>query len=171
MTTRFLAGQHLHPPSTGERYLLFAGTQPPPSGTLGDPLDTFTSEDVARRAFRDLRLRMSSPTSWAQLAVVDDRHGLKPMCWFGIDAAPERRAALQRKPPSITTSASQVTTSAPHRPRRVVGLVVATLTLLSDVPVIAIGSTGLIKVWATLTVLACALIIVLVTGVQKDATR
>jgi hypothetical protein len=50
-------------------------------------------------------------------------------------------------------------------------LVVATLTLLSDAPVIAIGATALIKVWATAAVLACALIIVLVTRAQKEARR
>ena len=50
-------------------------------------------------------------------------------------------------------------------------LVVATLTLLSDAPVIAIGATGLIKAWATLAMLACGLLIVLVIRVQKEARR
>jgi hypothetical protein len=49
----------------------------------------------------------------------------------------------------------------------IASLVVATLTLLSDVPSIAIGATGLIKVWATFAVLACALIIGLVSRVQS----
>lgn len=50
-------------------------------------------------------------------------------------------------------------------------LVVATLTLLSDAPLIAIGATGPIKVWATAAVLACALIIVLVIRAPKEARR
>lgn len=238
MTARSITGQDGHP-ATGERYFLFAGTQPPPKGGLGDPLDTFTSEEAARRAFRDVRLRMSSATSWAQLAVVDDRHGLKPMCWFGTGAEPQRdhpapgatstkaRAHCvtpERNLPVIKPSKPGVTTAVRARPRPVAlvcwllgfiivtdvagpllpsskgnivfgivaslltglaalgvalmrrwgftaALVVATLTLLSDAPVIAIGSTALIKVWATAAVLSCALIIVLVTRVQKEARR
>lgn len=53
----------------------------------------------------------------------------------------------------------------------IASLVVATLTLVADAPVIAIGGTWLIKVWATFAVLACALTIVLVTRIQKEARR
>jgi hypothetical protein len=74
----------------GRRYLLFAGTHQPPNGGLGDLVNTFDSEDAARRAFREIRLRTSSTTDWAQLAVVDRVHGVKPLCWFGIGAEPER---------------------------------------------------------------------------------
>jgi hypothetical protein len=239
MTARSIAGQDGQAPATGDRYLLFAGTQHPPNGGLGDLLGTFTSEEVARRAFRDVRLRMSSPTSWAQLAVLDGRHGLTPMCWFGIGAEPERHhpapapsstrtradgAARERNLPMTKTSVTQARTAAPPRAQPVVlacwllaflivtdiagpllpssegnigfgivaslltalaatglwmmrrwgfmaALVVATLTLFSDAPVIAIGSTGLIKVWAAVDVLACALIIVLVIRVRKEARR
>ena len=82
------------PDTTGQesrRYLLFAGTQQPPNGGLGDLMDTFTSEEAARRAFREVRLGTSSTTGWAQLAVVDGHDGIKPLCWFGIGAGPEPR--------------------------------------------------------------------------------
>ena len=166
MNARSITGQHGHPPATGERYLLFAGTQPPPNGGLGDPLDTFTSEEAARQAFRDVRLRMSSPTSWAQLAVVDDRHGLKPMCWFGIGAEPERdRSAPGRSPvkAGAERSVPQGTTPIPPRPQPVM----VACWLLAFV--IAIGSTALLKVWATAAVLSCALIIVLVIRVRRTS--
>ncbi|MDQ3640379.1 MAG: hypothetical protein M3450_02625 [Actinomycetota bacterium] len=78
------------PDPQGLRYLLFAGLQQPPNGGLGDLVDTFTSEEAARLAFRQIRLRTSSTNGWAQLAVVDGEHGLKPLCWFGIGARPER---------------------------------------------------------------------------------
>ena len=71
----------------------------------------------------------------------------------------------------IETAASQAMTATPPRPPRrlIVPLVVAALALLSGVPVIAIGSSGSSTVWATLAVLACALISVLVTRVRRDA--
>jgi hypothetical protein len=82
----------------GRRYLLFAGTHQPPNGGLGDLVDTFDSEDAARRAFREIRLRTSSATDWAQLAVVDRVHGVKPLCWFGIGAEPERYRPARYEP-------------------------------------------------------------------------
>jgi hypothetical protein len=236
MTARSITGQDSRAPATGKRYLLFAGTQQPPNGGLADLVDTFTSEEAARQAFRDVRLRMSSPTSWAQLALVDERHGVKPMCWFGIGAEPERlhpthrppstrradRPTTERDTPMTDTSTRRATISVASRPQPVVpacwllaflivtdiagpllpssegnivfgivasmltglsalslwmmrrwgfvaALVVATLTLLSDAPVIAIGSTALIKMWATAAVLACSLTIVLVTRAQREA--
>jgi hypothetical protein len=134
MTARSITGQNGHAPATAERYLLFAGTQRPTDGGLGELLDTFTSEEEARRAFRDVRLRMSSPTSWAQLAAVHDRHGLKPMCWFGIGAEPERvrpapgrpsvKAGAHRATPAsdlrvVKASESRATTAPPARPHPV----------------------------------------------------
>ena len=71
-------------------YLLFAGSQPAPQGGLRDLVGTFSSEDTARRAFQQLRQSQSSASSWAQLAVVEGRHGLRPLSWFGIGAAPAR---------------------------------------------------------------------------------
>lgn len=79
--------------TTGRCYLLFAASQRAPRGGLGDLVETFSSEETARRAFRDLRLKDSSATSWAQLAVVDGDKGIQPLCWFGIGAAPTRVSA------------------------------------------------------------------------------
>ena len=80
-------GENMTP---GRCYLLFAASQRPPRGGLGDLVETFSSEETARRAFRDLRLKDSSATSWAQLAVVDGDRGIRPLCWFGIGATPTR---------------------------------------------------------------------------------
>ena len=74
----------------GRCYLLFAASQRAPRGGLGDLVQTFSSEETARRAFRELRLEDSSATSWAQLAVVDGDKGIQPLCWFGIGATPPR---------------------------------------------------------------------------------
>jgi hypothetical protein len=86
-------------------YLLFAASQRPPRGGLGDLVDTFSSEETARRAFRDLRLKDSSVTSWAQLAVVDGDKGIQPLCWFGIGATPTRagRRSTSRTPGGRTS--------------------------------------------------------------------
>ena len=75
-------------------YLLFAGTDAVPRGGLSDLVGTFTSEVAARRAFRDIRLKETSKTSWAQLAVVDDARGTRTLSWFGIGAAPSRNPVL-----------------------------------------------------------------------------
>jgi hypothetical protein len=176
-TTRAAAGQDRRPPAPPERYLLFAGMQPAPNGGLGDPLDTFTSEDVARRAFRDVRLRLSSPTSWAQLAVVDDRHGLKPMCWFGPGAEPERRAgraAGERDHPAPRAPVARATTAAPPRPQRLVLLacwVLALLVVTGIAGPVLPSSQGDIVLGLLAAVLAGALIIVAVTRVPKGRRR
>ncbi len=75
-------------------YLLFAGSDAVPRGGLSDLVGTFTSEVAARRAFRDIRLKETSKTSWAQLAVVDDARGTRTLSWFGIGAAPSRNPVL-----------------------------------------------------------------------------
>lgn len=51
----------------------------------------------------------------------------------------------------------------------IASVVVTALSLLSNAPAIAAGATGVIKAWAGLSVLACALIIVLAT--RKEARR
>ena len=86
----------------GPRYLLFAGTTQPPRGGLGDLVATFTSEEKARQAFRQIRLQPPHPRSWAQLGVVDAGGAVKPLAWFGIGAAldagsvkPDMRSAPQ----------------------------------------------------------------------------
>ena len=81
----------------GRCYLLFAASQRAPRGGLGDLVETFSSEETARSAFRDLRLKDSSATSWAQLAVVDGDKGIQPLCWFGIGARPTRSPASRMR--------------------------------------------------------------------------
>ncbi|MDQ3898641.1 MAG: hypothetical protein M3326_15595 [Actinomycetota bacterium] len=81
------------------RYLLFAGASQPPRGGLGDLVATFTSEQKARDAFRNVRLQPPSPRSWAQLAVVDGDNGIKPLCWFGIGASPDGMSTETDVPP------------------------------------------------------------------------
>ena len=79
-------------------YLLFAGSQQAPRGGLGDLVGTFSSEATARRAFRIIRLEQTSQRSWAQLAVVEGDHGIRPLCWFGIGAMPARKRASVARP-------------------------------------------------------------------------
>ena len=75
-------------------YLLFAGSEQVPRGGLGDFVQTFGSDDMARTAFLELRLKGGSAARWAQLAVVDGEKGIQPLCWFGIGAAPNRSSTL-----------------------------------------------------------------------------
>lgn len=75
--------------ATGPCYLLFAGAQAVPMGGMADLVGVFLSEEEARGAFRRVRLETAtSPSSWAQLAVVHGENGIKPLCWFGIGASP-----------------------------------------------------------------------------------
>ena len=74
-------------------YLLFAGSEQVPRGGLGDLVQTFGSDDTARTAFLELRLRGDSAARWAQLVMVDGEKGLQPLCWFGIGAAPNDSSA------------------------------------------------------------------------------
>lgn len=76
-----------------ETYLLFAGAHQVPRGGLGDLVQSFDSGEMARSAFRDMRLKQRSAASWAQLAVVD-ANGIQPLCWFGIGATPSGGATL-----------------------------------------------------------------------------
>ena len=79
-------------------YLLFAGSQQTPQGGLGDLVGAFASEVAAREAFQHLRLSRTSASSWAQLAVVDASHGLRPLSWFGIGATPARTPVTSPRP-------------------------------------------------------------------------
>ncbi len=75
--------------ATGPCYLLFAGADAVPMGGMADVVGIFPSEEEARAAFRRVRLETAtSPSSWAQLAVVQGENGIKPLCWFGIGATP-----------------------------------------------------------------------------------
>lgn len=83
--------------ATGPCYLLFAGAQAVPMGGMADLVGVFPSEIEARAAFRRVRLKAAtSPSSWAQLAVVQGEIGIEPLCWFGIGAtpAPNHRAVF-----------------------------------------------------------------------------
>ena len=75
-------------------YLLFAGPQGPPRGGLGDLVQAFASGKAARQAFHQLRVEGQRHGMWAQLAVVDGKMGVKPLCWFGIGATPRRDLVL-----------------------------------------------------------------------------
>ncbi len=76
-------------PRTGSPcYLLFAGVaHRPPRGGLGDLVRTFTCEEAAREAFHELRVQRVSKGTWAQLAMIDVQSGVRPVCWFGTEAA------------------------------------------------------------------------------------
>jgi hypothetical protein len=132
-----MTGQDGHARGSGERYLLFAGSQQRPNGGLGDLVETFTSEEAARNAFLEIRLRTSAPTSWAQLAVLDESQRLKPVCWFGIGAEPDRQPRVPtpgRKPAMVKTTTTEPMTSAPTRSRTfTVGLAICALLALADV--------------------------------------
>ena len=120
--------------STGTRrrqYLLFAGSGQPPRGGLSDLVATFTSEETARRTFREIRLRTSSPAGWAQLAELDGSDGIKPLAWFGIGAEPDRyrprvRPDLQLSPPKEKAPVTRSRTF-------IAGLVICALLGLGDV--------------------------------------
>jgi len=79
----------------GRCYLLFAGSRQPPRGGLGDLVDTFSSDETARAAFREIRLSKCSSVTWAQLVVVDAELGVKPLCWFGVGAKPDGNRSLR----------------------------------------------------------------------------
>lgn len=86
-----ITSQSCREPAHRQCYLLFAGLHQKPYGGLADLVGTFTTEETARQAFRDVRLNATSPASWAQLVMVDGLDGIKPLCWFGIGATPDRR--------------------------------------------------------------------------------
>jgi hypothetical protein len=88
-------------------YLLFAGSQRTPQGGLGDLVAAFTSEVAAREAFRQLRLSQTSASSWAQLAVVDGDHGIRPLSWFGIGATPARTPVTFPRPDKSINTQTQ----------------------------------------------------------------
>lgn len=121
----------------GRRYLLFAGTQQRPNGGLGDLVETFTSEEAARNAFLEIRLRTSAPTSWAQLAVLDESQRLQPVCWFGIGAEPDRQPRFPKpegNPAMTKTKTTDVMTSAPTRSRTfTAGVAICALLAVADV--------------------------------------
>ena len=109
-------------------YLLFAGLAHSPRGGLGDLVETFECEETARTAFRDLRLRKDSGRAWAQLAVVNQKGGIRPLCWFGIGARPER-------PP--TSLAHDTSASLPRK-----GMKIRALRLFALVALLSIVMTG-----------------------------
>ena len=120
----------------GRRYLLFAGTQQPPNGGLGDLVDTFMSEEAARRAFREIRLRTSSTTDWAQLAVVDREQGVKPLCWFGIGAQPGR---YRPAPDAPAGEARVIPVRRPYVSARVTLLITALVAVATTMIAVLVG--------------------------------
>ena len=78
----------------GRCYLLFAGSQQARRGGLGDLVEAFSSDEMARKAFRQIRLSESSSMAWAQLVVVDHEFGVKPLCWFGVGAKPDTNRSV-----------------------------------------------------------------------------
>lgn len=122
------------------RYLLFAGAQQPPNGGLCDLVGTFTSEEAARRAFREVRLRTASTTSWAQLAVVDGHDGIRPLCWFGIGAEPGRAGSAIARPPVELKVISADRARTPNRTRVLVTALVAVATTMIAVLVDSDGT-------------------------------
>ena len=84
-------------------YLLFAGAQHSPKGGLGDLVETFNCEETARTAFREMRLRKDSGRAWAQLAVVNQKSGIRPLCWFGIGATPNHKPTFSRRANDLTS--------------------------------------------------------------------
>lgn len=103
------------PPPLGEEgdskgcFLLFSGCHRVPRGGLADLVGTYTSEATAREAFRRVRLRDSSESSWAQLAVVESNDGIRAISWFGIGATPSRTPvtpAATEEPPQAPPAGS-----------------------------------------------------------------
>lgn len=141
-STRFRLERDAGPGTTGQdsrRYLLFAGTQQPPNGGLCDLVDTFTSEEAARRAFREVRLQTASTTSWAQLAVVDGHAGIKPLCWFGIGAEPGRyRPAIDPK----VIDPKVISADRPRTPNRTTVLVTALVAVATTMVAVLVDSDG-----------------------------
>jgi hypothetical protein len=84
-------------------YLLFAGVQHSPKGGLGDLVETFDCEETARTAFREMRLRRDSGRAWAQLAVVNQKSGIRPLCWFGIGATPNHKPTFSGRANDLTS--------------------------------------------------------------------
>ncbi len=64
-------------------YLLFAGRHGEPTGAAGALVAAFASQEDARAAFRQARLRLSDVEGWAELTVVRDGAKAKPVSWFG----------------------------------------------------------------------------------------
>ncbi len=120
----------------GPRYLLFAGTAQPPRGGLGDLVATFTSEQEARNAFRQLRLQPPSCRSWAQLAVVDADGALRPLAWFGIGAS---LGGSSVKPDVPAVSRSQ---ARPRVSRRTTMLLTAMVAVASSMVAVLVDDRG-----------------------------
>lgn len=83
------------PKDPNRMYLLFAGSERAPRGGLADLVRTFSSREGAVAAFREIRLAGSSDACWAQLAVIEDAKGVRPLCWFGIVATPNRNLTFR----------------------------------------------------------------------------
>jgi hypothetical protein len=73
--------------SDGTIFLLIAAPDPTPHARSRPPVEVFTSEGVAREAFRRRRLEVGSGSAWAQLVAVEDQ-AVRALCWFGRPPGP-----------------------------------------------------------------------------------
>lgn len=71
-------------PAAPRRFLLFAGGGTEAGGGgLRDLVGVFSQEEDARTEFVRVRLEHEGPGAWAELASVDGRGKVAPLCWFG----------------------------------------------------------------------------------------
>ncbi len=90
----FLEGLGLQAPDLAptRHYLLFAGVAGAAAGGLRDLLGLYDEEDVARDAFRAVRLSPAYRRGWAELVALRPGRGTEAVCWFGrAPSAPAQR--------------------------------------------------------------------------------
>jgi hypothetical protein len=68
-------------------YLLFAGHHGEPKRGAGTIVATFSSQDQARAAFRQMRLNLANGEGWAELAAVSNRGPARRLSWFGQEGS------------------------------------------------------------------------------------
>jgi hypothetical protein len=77
----------MHAPSDiSPLYLLFAGHHGEPKRGAGAIVATFSSQDEARAAFRQVRLNLANGEGWAELASVSNAGPVRRLSWFGQEA-------------------------------------------------------------------------------------
>jgi len=72
-----------------ELYLLFAGRHGDAARGVSNLVATFASQEEARAAFRQARLKLSDVEGWAELSAVSAGGRPKKISWFG---APRHRS-------------------------------------------------------------------------------
>jgi hypothetical protein len=66
-------------------YLVFAGLHRDARRGTGDLVAVSASHEVAREAFRTVRLRLADRDGWAELTAVSDGGKTRRLSWFGTD--------------------------------------------------------------------------------------